>query len=188
MWTRKSRRKTRFWKLITGLWRRERIGYRLRETDPQSFMSRFCLFHTVLLQCFLQALPAAGAWLIIGLIRVCFHCRLRNESIVKGDFYTCALWPEEIDCIPLTGENVTKAVKACHIPKTFTWVQFDFWKFQISNLIKVILKSFSANDDCVTMYARNLRATRLWESLTVWLKTLILDSNQINHFIIRETD
>ena len=68
----KSFLKTRFWKLITGIWRRDRIGYRLRETDPQSFWSRFLLFHKVLLQCFLQALPAAGAWLIIGLIRVRF--------------------------------------------------------------------------------------------------------------------
>ena len=66
----KSSVKARFWKLITGLWKRDRIGYRLRETDPQSFCSRFFLFHKVLLGCFLQALPAAGAWLIIGLIRV----------------------------------------------------------------------------------------------------------------------
>ena len=45
---------------------------------------------------------------------------LRNSLDVKGVFYTCAMWPGKIDCMPLTGENVTKTVKACHIPKTFT--------------------------------------------------------------------
>ena len=83
-------------------------------------------------KCFLQAIPAAAAWLIIGLIRVSsrityFHMdflvlwkSLELLDFIKGVFYTCALWPEEIDCIPLTNENVTKSVKACHIPKTYT--------------------------------------------------------------------
>ena len=47
------------------------------------------------------------------------YYRFMNSSLLRN-VLTFALWPEEIDCIELTGDNVTKLVKACHMNRVST--------------------------------------------------------------------
>ena len=96
--------------------------------DPQGFTKRFWTAFEHIIKCVLIALPAAAAWLIVGLLR--------------GELYTCAVWPKDISCPH--GENGTMVdyyVPACEVGVTEGVTEFTKDKV-----------------GCTNLHARNLRA------------------------------
>ena len=61
---------TRFWRLVTGLFRRKRIMYKFREEKEESCLSSMWAFQKAFAKCIVRALPCATAWVLIGLLKV----------------------------------------------------------------------------------------------------------------------
>ena len=75
----------RFWRLVTGLFKRKRITYRFREDKEEACFSSFWAFQKALGRCVLQAMPMSVAWMLVGLLKVS-ESRFSLFYLVLGRF------------------------------------------------------------------------------------------------------